>query len=100
MEWKLIGHSHQIADTGDYDGHYEITDGNISILTKDDDDETLQEIVDVLNKSNCEFFQDDWLKCYSDYLRSKVEFYETALKKGLTWEDIQKNSEIDFDLPF
>ena len=29
IEWKLIGHSYQIADTGDYDGHYEITDGKI-----------------------------------------------------------------------
>jgi hypothetical protein len=51
-KWKLIGHSYQIADTGDYDGHWEITDGKISILTKDDDDEeTLQPIVDALNDS-------------------------------------------------
>ncbi len=31
--WELKGHSHQIADTGDYDGHYEITNGKISLLT-------------------------------------------------------------------
>jgi hypothetical protein len=37
--WELKGHSHQIADTGDYDGYYEITNGKISLLTKDDDDE-------------------------------------------------------------
>lgn len=24
-DWELKGHSHQIADTGDYDGYYEIT---------------------------------------------------------------------------
>lgn len=35
-QWTLEGHSSQIADTGDYDGHYELTDGLTSLVTKDD----------------------------------------------------------------
>lgn len=58
-EWQLIGHSYQIADTGDYDGCYEITDGSVSIYSKDDDDEALQPIVDALNESGCKFYLDD-----------------------------------------
>lgn len=37
-EWKIIPHSYQIADTGDYDGHYELTNGTISLITRDDVD--------------------------------------------------------------
>lgn len=58
-EWNLIPHSYQIADTGDYDGHYEVTDGTISLLTKDDDDEALAGVVKALNDSGCKFYQDD-----------------------------------------
>jgi hypothetical protein len=54
--WKLIGVSHPIADTGDYSGHYEITDGNITIITQDDDAESIQPIVDALNDSGCSFY--------------------------------------------
>ena len=35
-QWTLEGHTNQIADTGDYDGHYELTDGVTSLITKDD----------------------------------------------------------------
>ena len=55
-EWKLKGHSYQIADTGDYDGYYELTNGKISLLTKNDDVRVLQAIVDVLNYSGCKFY--------------------------------------------
>lgn len=58
-EWSLIGHSHQIADTGDYDGHYEITNGKISILTNDDDEEALEPVVTALNNSGCKFYMND-----------------------------------------
>jgi hypothetical protein len=70
-EWELIGHSHQIADTGDYDGHYEITNGKISLLTKDDDNEALQPIVDALNESGCKFYQDDWHEFENNLLRKE-----------------------------
>ena len=56
--WQLIGVSHPIADTGDYSGHYEITDGNMTIITHDDDAESLQPIVDALNDSGCSFYFD------------------------------------------
>jgi len=72
-EWKLIGHSHQIADTGDYDGYYEITNGDISIMTKDDDEEELQAVVDALNKTGCSFYQDDWLKFENEMLKEEIE---------------------------
>jgi hypothetical protein len=57
--WRLIGVSHPIADTGDYSGHYEITDGNMTIITHDDDAEALQPIVDALNDSGCSFYFDN-----------------------------------------
>ncbi len=61
--WKLIPHSYQIADTGDYDGHYEITDGKITLYVKDDDnEEPLQKVVDALNNSGCKFEVDDSAK--------------------------------------
>lgn len=89
-DWKLIGHSHQIADTGDYDGHYEITNGKISLLTQDDDDESLQPIVDALNDSGCKFYQDDWfefenkmLKDENAELREIVKELEGALTAAL-----------------
>jgi hypothetical protein len=56
QEFKVIPHFHQIADTGDYDGCYEITNGIISIFTKDDSDDGLDEIAKAFNESQCEFF--------------------------------------------
>lgn len=74
-KWELIGHSYQIADTGDYDGCYEIKKGKISLFTKDDDEELLQPIVDVLNNSGCKFYQDDgevgFLKSQIDLLKAE-----------------------------
>jgi len=58
-DWKLVGHSHQIADTGDYDGYYEITNGKVSFLTNSDDEEALFPIVKALNDSGCNFYLDD-----------------------------------------
>lgn len=87
-DWKLIGHLYQITDTGDYDGHYEITNGKISLLTRDDDDESLRPIVDALNDSCCKFYQDDWLefenKIFKDEnaeLRERVKELESQLTK-------------------
>lgn len=39
-QWEFKAHSYQIADTGDYDGHYELTNGEITLWTKDDDEDT------------------------------------------------------------
>lgn len=87
--WKLIGHSYAIADTGDYDGHYEITNGTISLLTKDDDEESLQPIVDALNDSGCEFYQTDYFKFENNMLREEISRLKSMLGNGLTGEDIE-----------
>lgn len=57
--WKLNSHSHQIADTGDYDCIYEITNGAISLYTNDDDDEGMEMVVNALNNCECRFFIED-----------------------------------------
>jgi len=79
--WKLKGHSHQIADTGDYDGYYEITNGKISLLTKDDDDESLQPIVDALNDSGCKFYQDDWFEFENNMLKEEISRLKFMIDK-------------------
>lgn len=53
--WKIKVHNSQIADTGDYDGHYELTNGTISLVTKDDidtedsDNDSLKQAMSILN---------------------------------------------------
>ena len=56
-DWKIVAHSHQIADTGDYNGCYELTNGKISIYTQDDED--FKPVIDALNESGCDFYLDD-----------------------------------------
>ena len=87
-DWKLKGHSHQIADTGDYDGYYEITNGKISLLTKDDDDEALQPIVDALNDSGCKFYQDDWFEFENKMLKEEISHLKFMIDNGLGWKDM------------
>lgn len=79
QEWKIKGHPYQIADTGDYGGHYEITNGKISLLTKEENDEVLQPIVDALNNSGCKFYQDDWFEFENKLLKERIlkEIYVT-----------------------
>jgi hypothetical protein len=86
-DWKLIGHSYAIADTGDYDGCYEITDGKISILTKDDDDEALQPIVNALNDSGCKFYQDDAVEFENELLKQELKAAMQSTPSGITDEE-------------
>lgn len=72
-DWNLIGHSHQIADTGDYDGCYEITDGKISIFSKDDEEESLLPIVKALNESGAKFYLDDSIEFENHLLKMEIE---------------------------
>lgn len=58
-EFSLIPHSYQIADTGDYDGYYEISNGDFSIFTNDGEEEAVLEVVNALNNSGCKFYLDD-----------------------------------------
>lgn len=59
-QWKLLPHYGQIADTGDYDGRCEITDGRSSLFAEgEDDEEVLQHIVDAMNEADCDIYVDD-----------------------------------------
>jgi hypothetical protein len=91
MGWELKGHSYQIADTGDYDGYYEITNGKISLLTKDDDDEALQPIVDALNDSGCNFYQDDWFEFENKMLKEEISRLKFMIDNSLGWKDIEND---------
>lgn len=96
-KWELKSHSWQIADTGDYDGYWEITDGKTSICTKDDpNDERLEDIVKVLNATQCKFYTNNdtelnqqleiyLLKDENAILRAKCDKMEQALKKARPW---------------
>lgn len=59
--WKAVACSSPIADTGDYDGHWELTNGNIVLITNDDDlaEVDFADIVDVLNNAGIDFTLDD-----------------------------------------
>lgn len=94
-KWEVKSHSHQIADTGDYDGHWEITNGEISICTKDDGDDMdviLKEVADLLNKTEITFYADnpkeidlhfecEGLKIQFSELQAKCDRYESLLKR-------------------
>jgi hypothetical protein len=91
--WRLIGVCHPIADTGDYSGHYEITDGNMTIITHDDDAEALQPIVDALNNSGCSFYFDIsalyLISHENDVLRDRnAELLEALTEMIDLWENI------------
>ena len=90
-DWRLVGHSSQIADTGDYDGHYEITNGKISLLTKDDDEEALQPVVDAFNNSGCRFYQDDWFEFENKVLKYEIKSLQSiAAVEPMTAEEAQR----------
>lgn len=85
-DWRLETYSGQIADTGDYDGHYEITNGKISINTSDDpDDGLLENIVAALNESDCKFYTNhpsevdaQILRYENDELKKEIERLKSA----------------------
>lgn len=80
--WKLRSTSYQIADTGDYDGHYEITNEKVSIFSKDDDDEALQKVVDAFNNSGCDFYLDDSDKVQIHLLEYQVEDLNKSINEA------------------
>ena len=88
-DWKLVAHYYQIADTGDYDGCYEITNGKISIFTRDDDDEVLEPIIKVLNESGCKFYLDDSAEFEVHILRKENERLRYMIDNNLGWDNIK-----------
>lgn len=60
-EWQYKENFHQICMSSDYDGHYEITNGDISLCTTDDPDDnnnenSLERVAKALNESGCKFY--------------------------------------------
>jgi hypothetical protein len=79
--FELKSHSSQIADTGDYDGYYEITNGKVSIMTRDDqEDNELQEVADALNKTRCSFYLDDSHEFLYHVTKQEFDSYKSVLK--------------------
>lgn len=81
-KWQLRGHSHQIADSGDTDDRYEITDGNISFFTKEDEDEGLEEIVAALNNYGDDFFADDSVAFELGLVKKEKQELRTMLNES------------------
>lgn len=92
-EWILVPHTYQIADTGDYDGHWQLTNGDISLITKDDhlgDEEGLQ-LVKALNDTDCK-----WICPKLDNL--DYELYLTIIELTNSTKAQQLASELYEDL--
>lgn len=61
-EWKLITRTHAIADTGDYDYHYELTNGDIVLITRDEVDSEIGGDFDIAVKlfNDCDYKWENW----------------------------------------
>jgi hypothetical protein len=88
----------------DYSGHYEVTNGEISLCTNDDPEDitetenTLQRVANVLNESGCKFYcntttehkmyiENMLLHGKYDELKERAEKMEDALKEILKQRD-------------
>ena len=62
-KWEFKCHNYQIADTGDYDGYFELTNGIISLCSIDDDEDTerfLQKAANLLNKVGINLYESNY----------------------------------------
>lgn len=92
-KWKIEGKSYQIADTGDYDGHYELSIGNYVLHSTDEveDDEwdKLQKIVEELNSIEMKWW-DPAEGCDQHIIGHQADqiadMYKFLDEKGLTKE--------------
>lgn len=96
-KWEVKSHSYAIADTGDYDGYYEITNGNITLTTRDDYEETerqLQIAAAVLNKWGINFYDQNVedlsidIHCLKDAQKWKDEEFEALQAKCDRYEKL------------
>ena len=92
---KMVGLPDTISTMHYYydyeDVNDEITNGKISLLTKDDDDEALQPIVDALNDSGCKFYQDDWFEFENKILKEEITRLKFMINNGLGWKDMEND---------
>ncbi len=91
-EFKIVEHSHQIADTGDYDGCLELTNGKVSIFTKDDlEEEQCDKIIMTLNEAACDWYMDDsaefGLHLEKERTKNLVNRIESALELIKKYQD-------------
>jgi hypothetical protein len=91
IKWEVKSHSYQIADTGDYDGYWEITNGKDSLITKEDYEDIekdLQAVVDLLNNTYANFTVDRGneaaLDAENKLLRQEMEDMKKA-QTGPRW---------------
>lgn len=87
-QFELIAHFTQLADTGDYDGYYEITNGKVSIFTDDDADESLELVVKTLNDSGCKFYMNDTAEIEVKILEEHIKRLNFMINNGLGWNDM------------
>jgi hypothetical protein len=80
IKWEYKSHSYQIGDTGDYDGYWEVSNGNDSLITKEDYEDIekdLQAVVDLLNNTYANFTFDRGneaaLEAENRWLKSELE---------------------------
>jgi hypothetical protein len=95
-KWEYRENFHSTG-CGDYDGCYEVTDGNIFLCTNDDPEDvtetenSLQQIARLMNESGCKFYSNNVLelnqhieiqkqKYEIEDLQAKCDRYEKALK--------------------
>lgn len=78
--WSLVLHKKQ--RNNDYEEtEFEITDGNISIYSIDEDKEALNDVVHALNCSDCSFYTKDWLEIENKMLRDDVEYMRETIHR-------------------
>ena len=96
MSFIVKSHSFQIADTGDYGGYHEITNGKISLFTKDDPDDIseLEQIAEALDKSELVFYLDDSAEVQAHMYKLQFEHAIERIEKlkKFLYEEM-KNSE-------
>ncbi len=80
-EWTLEACDSQIADTGDYDSHYELSNGKITLITRDEiEDEDHIALLELLNKIGARW--EDWDK-------DNVNFgFELEKKNSEHWQTV------------
>lgn len=82
LKWEVKVHNYPIADTGDYDGYFEITNGSISIATRDDINEDLLWIIcNRLNDADCDFIMEDFVQYENYLLKEDIKDYRKHLQE-------------------
>jgi hypothetical protein len=79
FEW--IPHFGQIADTGDHDGEYELSNGGVSLFTKEIDDESMFEIQKALNDSGAIFYTDPPERYELFNLKHQIDSHTALIKE-------------------